>query len=135
MKSYSELIELDGYQPRLEYLMVNNMPFEKTFGGLRHINQNFYRSREWKNIRNAVIDRDLGRDLGVPGMDIIGPIYVHHINPINPKVLFENPRVALDLEFLISTSFYTHQLIHYGSWDRINRGLIVERSRGDTDLW
>lgn len=135
MKSYSELIELDGYQPRLEYLMVNNMPFEKTFGGLRHINQNFYRSREWKNIRNTVIDRDLGRDLGVPGMDIIGPIYVHHINPISPKVLFENPKVALDLEFLISTSFHTHQLIHYGSWDRINREVIVERSRGDTDLW
>jgi hypothetical protein len=132
--SYSELITHNGYKDRLLYLMRHGTTFEETFGGLRHLNQRFYRSREWKRVRRLVITRDYGCDLAIPGMNIPGPIYVHHINPITPNVLIEKPSLVLDPEFLITTSFDTHQRIHYSIRDFLELEM-GEREPGDTKLW
>ena len=132
--TYTELITHQGYKDRLLYLMTHGTTFEETFGGLRHLNQRFYRSREWKRVRRLVITRDYGCDLAIPGMNITGPIYVHHMNPITPNVLIEKPSLVLDPEFLITTSFDTHQRVHYSIRDFLELE-IGEREPGDTKLW
>ena len=132
LKTYSDLMRFDSYDARLKYLKLNNVVGDATFGGLRHLNQTFYKSRNWKRIRNQVIQRDLACDLGVPGFDIYGSIYIHHMNPITPKILTDSPALALDLEYLITTSFDTHQMIHFGIE---RKDEWVERTPGDTKLW
>lgn len=132
--NYTELVTFKNYEERLDYLIQNGTPFQKTFGGLRELNQIFYSSSEWKSVRNSVIVRDLGNDLGVEGLMINGIIYVHHMNPITPEVLLNNVSLALDPEYLITSSFNTHQMIHYGK-EKVNNYGIVNRFPGDTKLW
>lgn len=105
-----------------------------TFGFDRWINQHFYRSREWKLAREAVLVRDNGCDLGVPGYEIYRGPLVHHLNPMTPEDLERGEAWVLDPEFLITTTHRTHNAIHYGDASLIPRPL-VERRPGDTKLW
>lgn len=133
MRTYSELITIPTFEERLEYLRVNALPGEVTFGVLRKINQKFYSSRLWKRVRAQVIARDLGYDLGVPGYDIYGRVLVHHINPLSPQDVLSNTELTTDLDNLITVSNETHLGIHYGYRPQVPR--TVERFRGDTKLW
>lgn len=116
IRTYSELIRLPTFIERYRYLKLNGRVGEETFGFERYLNQRFYQtSQEWKRIRNHVIARDLGRDLGCEGYDIYGKIFIHHMNPMAITDIVEfNPDI-LDPEFLICTTFNTHNAIHYGS--------------------
>lgn len=98
------------------------------------MNQEFYRSREWKQVRNEVIVRDNGCDLGVEGYEIHEPIYIHHMNPMTPDDIMHGEEDILNPDFLISTTHRTHNAIHYGDERQLPRQLI-ERRAGDTKLW
>lgn len=135
MRSYNELISFDTFEDRLRYLMLNKQVASETFGGLRGINQQFYNSYEWLSVRAYVISRDNACDLGVPGCTIQNGIYVHHMNPITPMVLRRQPELALDHRYLITTSFDTHQLIHFGIPDLVELERNTERVPHDTLLW
>lgn len=133
-KSYTELLKYDDFYDRFQYLRLNGIVGDETFGAERLFNQVFYKSQEWKECRRLIIIRDNGYDLGVKGRDIGGRIYVHHINPVTvDQVLSRDPRL-FDPENLISTSFNTHQAIHYGDID-----LLIEdykpRKPNDTSPW
>lgn len=132
MKTYSELVEFPTYEERLAYLRTDGLPSEVTFDQLRNLNQKFYNSRGWKAVRRAVIARDLGFDLAVPGRDIIGMAVVHHMNPISPKDLYLGHEAVLDPELLVTVSSYTHQAIHFGLE---SPDPFIEREPGDTKLW
>jgi hypothetical protein len=98
------------------------------------MNQGFYTSREWRNIRHEVIARDEGLDLGVEGYEIYDKIYIHHMNPMTPEDIEEGNADILNLDYLITTSHRTHNAIHYGKKDLLRQPL-VERKPGDTKLW
>lgn len=131
--TYSELVELQTFEERLEYLRLDSKPGEMTFGPLRDINQKFYNSRLWKQVRQAIIARDLGFDLGVPGYEIFGRALVHHINPLSPKDIYLHRDSVTDPENLITVSNNTHLSIHFG-YNHVEPE-IVERRPGDTRLW
>lgn len=131
MRTYTDLITFPTFEGRLAFLRTDGKPSELTFDELRFINQRFYNSRRWKNVRQVVIGRDLGYDLGIPGRDIYGRVLVHHMNPLIPKDLYLNSQIALDPEFLITVSHDTHQAIHFGR----SIADIMERAPGDTKLW
>jgi len=133
MRTYSELITLPTFEDRLEYLRVTDLPGELTFGPLRDLNQKFYMSRDWKRIRELVISRDLGYDLGVPGREILGRVLVHHMNPIKPKDIVYHSDNVLNPEFLITVSDWTHRCIHFGTDPK--EDIFVDRQPGDTKLW
>jgi hypothetical protein len=107
---------------------------KSTFGFDRYINQRFYTSLEWKRIRRQIIVRDNGCDLGVPGFEINDKVLVHHMNPIMVEDLERGQDYILNPEFLICTSFETHQAIHYGDTTKLPQ-LPIERRPGDTKLW
>lgn len=135
MKTYTELRRLDTFEERFEYLMLKSVVGRYTFGSERFLNQQFYASREWRNARRDVIDRDGGLDLGVEGYDIIDQITVHHMNPITIEdVENRNPEI-LDPDLLISVSHDTHNAIHYGDKSRLRLPSLVERRPGDTRPW
>lgn len=135
-KSYSELSQLKTFEERFEYLkLADKKVGEDTFGGHRYLNQKFYKSPEWKKIRDQVIIRDQGRDLGVEGEEFGEgeEILIHHINPITEEdLILMNPCVT-DLDNLISTRKRTHNAVHYGNQATLNR--YEERKPGDTKLW
>lgn len=106
----------------------------QTFGHERYMNQRFYTSREWRDIRHEVIARDEGMDLGVPDYEIYDKIIIHHMNPMTPDEIEHGSREILDPEFLITTTHRTHNAIHYGDERQLPRQLI-ERRPGDTKLW
>mgnify|MGYP000963237602 CR=1 FL=1 len=133
-RSYSELSRLRSFDDRFDYLAVNSSVGLATFAFERYLNQRFYTSREWRQVRNHCIARDRGLDLGVDGYEIYDKIVVHHMNPMTiDDVIDYNPEI-LDPEFLITTTHDTHNAIHYGSKDSLpNR--FTERAAGDTKLW
>ena len=134
IRTYSELVQLDSFLERFEYLNIKGVVGDATFGGERYLNQAFYRSREWKMARDATIARDWGNDLGVQGFDITDRILVHHMNPITPEdVRTRNPDI-LDPEYLISVTHNTHNAIHFGDKSLLQLP-VVERRPGDTQLW
>lgn len=133
--TYSELITIPTFDERYEYLKIGGKVGIDTFGFDRYLNQKFYNSTEWKRIRDSVIARDLGRDLGVAGREINGKLYVHHMNPIEPKDLIDFNPAVLDPNFLITVSFDTHNAIHYGDKELLHRQDIVERKPNDTCPW
>lgn len=134
IRTYSEMRREYSFEDRFEYLSLRGQVGESTFGFDRWINQQFYRSAEWKRVRNQVIARDLGLDLGCEGYEIFDPPIIHHMNPMTPdQIEVGDPRV-LDLEFLITTSHRTHNAIHYGDKSLL-RQPFVERRPGDTKLW
>ncbi len=134
IRTYSELDDLPTFAARFHYLSLPGEVGASTFGFDRHINQAFYRSRQWKHIRNYVIARDLGNDLGIEGYEINGELLIHHINPINVKDIVDGDPDILDPEFLITTTMRTHNAIHFGDERQLPRP-FVERQPGDTRLW
>lgn len=134
IKTYSELISYKDFKGRLDYLMCNSNVGEATFGAYRYLNQSFYSSDKWKRIRREVIIRDNGFDLAHEDFPISGSIYVHHLNPITIDDILEENFCVLDPENLISTSFSTHNSIHYGkNYHPLN--YLVERKPNDTCPW
>lgn len=133
-KSYSELIKIETFEDRFEYLRLTGLVGETTFGGHRYLNQKLYQTDKWKRTRREVILRDNGCDLAHEDYPINGSIYIHHINPISIDDIMEERPCVFDLNNLISTSFKTHNAIHYGSKDLLPRGLTV-RKKNDTCLW
>ena len=135
-RTYSQLIQLDSFEERFEYLALHGRVGSETFGFDRYLNQKFYASKEWKDFRRDVIVRDNGCDLGVDdGLhDILHRPIIHHINPISPKDLRENNiDIILDMNNVILCSHATHEAIHYG--DRSLLYSLTERKPNDTIPW
>ena len=132
---YSELITLPTFLERYRYLRTSGKVGKETFGSHRYLNQALYTSDEWKQIRNHVIIRDNGCDLGAEGFEIHGAIYIHHINPITEEDILKRSPLLFDLENLICVSFNTHQAIHYGDESMLPITYFNERRPGDTKLW
>lgn len=133
-RCYSELKRLRTFEERFEYLRLNGFVAESTFGSHRFLNQDFYRTKEWKRVRHEVIIRDNACDLGIDGYDIYDKIYIHHMNPITIDDILDRRREVLDPEYLICVSFSTHNAIHYGDTSLLPPEPI-ERRPGDTTLW
>ena len=134
IRRYSELRHIPTFEERFDYLKLNGSVGRETFGFDRYINQRFYTSKEWRDIRHHVIARDLGLDLGAEGYEINSRILIHHMNPIEVDDILHKNDDILDPEFLITTCHNTHNAIHYGDSSLLPKPL-VERSRGDTKLW
>lgn len=135
IRTYSELITLPTFEERYAYLKLDGKVGQDTFGYDRYLNQEFYqRDEEWKRIRNYVILRDNGCDLGIEGREIHGKILVHHMNPITKEDLMRRSRYLLDPEYLICTVKLTHDAIHYGDENILIKDPIV-RKRNDTCPW
>ena len=139
IKTYSELITIPTFEERFEYLKLDGQVGVETFGFNRYLNQAFYKSDEWLSIRDYVITRDNGCDLGMEGYEIYGQILIHHINPITiDDVLNLNPCLT-DLENLICVTNTTHNMIHYGLYKNstIGGSLIygADRKPNDTCPW
>lgn len=134
IRTYSELITLPTFEERFQYLKLDGIVGKETFGYDRYLNQILYHSSEWRSVKDYVITRDGGNDLGVPGYEIYDRIYVHHMNPLLVKDILSRSKFVLDPEYLICTRFSTHQAIHYGD-DNIPRNAIIERKMHDTCPW
>lgn len=134
IKSYSELSQLKTFEERFEYLKIGGKVGENTFGFDRVFNQIFYKSVEWRAIRDYIIVRDNCCDLGIEGYDIFGKIYIHHINPISIEDIEKKSDFLLNPEFLITTTHNTHNAIHYS-----DKSLLclkpIERRKNDTCPW
>ncbi len=133
-KSYSELIRIEKFEDRFDYLRLDGKVSEPTFGGHRYLNQILYQSDKWKSARREVILRDNGCDLAHEDYQISGSIYIHHLNPITIDDILKERPCVFDLENLVCTTFRTHNAIHYGSENLLQKGLIV-RKKNDTCLW
>jgi hypothetical protein len=134
IKTYSELRSLATFSERYKYLALHGQVGEATFGFDRWMNQQFYRSTQWKQIRDQVIVRDNGCDLGVRDYEVHDRITIHHMNPISAADLSNGDPAILDPEYLISVAHMTHNAIHYGD-EKLLRRPLVERRPGDTKLW
>lgn len=133
-RSYSGLRRFDTFEDRYEYLALHGSVGRATFGFDRHINQLFYTSRQWRQVRHHVIARDLGCDLGIDGYEIHDRPLIHHMNPITADDIRHGDDSILDPEFLVMTTHNTHNAIHYGDKSLLPRRHI-ERRPGDTRLW
>jgi hypothetical protein len=134
IRNYIELQLLDSFMDRYHYLSLRGSVGESTFGFDRWVNQRFYKSQEWKRVRDQIIVRDHGCDLGVPGYEIHSGLLVHHMNPISLEDINQGEEWIIDPNFLVTTSLTTHNAIHYGDESLLPRGPIV-RKFGDTSLW
>ena len=134
IKTYSELITIPTFEERFEYLKLDGQVGVETFGFDRYLNQAFYKSDEWLSIRDYVITRDNGCDLGMEGYEIYGRILIHHINPITKDDIIQRSRILLDPENLITTVKRTHDAIHYGDSNLLMKAPI-ERRKNDTCPW
>lgn len=134
IRTYSELRRLETFEERFRYLSLRGQVGEATFGFDRYVNQQFYRSREWRQIRHEVIVRDNGCDLGVEGYEIHGALLIHHMNPMEFRDIVHGDPDILNPNYLITTTHKTHNAIHYGD-ERLLPRLPVERRAGDTRLW
>lgn len=134
IKTYSELITIPTFEERYRYLRLTGRVGEETFGFDRYLNQIFYNSREWKDIRDYVIVRDGGCDLGIEDREIFGKILIHHMNPIRQEDILRRSKFLLDPEYLISTVHNTHNAIHYGDESLLILAPI-ERTKNDTCPW
>ena len=135
IRTYSELSKLKTFRERYEYLKLDGTVGEETFGFDRYINQMFYKSEEWKRIRNYVITRDNGCDLGIQDRKIVDSvILVHHMNPITKEDIINKNEILIDPEYLITTIKPTHDAIHYGDESLLAEDLVI-RSKNDTCPW
>lgn len=134
IRTYSELSRLDTWDERFEYLKLGGGVGRSTFGFDRHINQRFYMSREWQDVRRHVLIRDEGCDLGILGYEIhVGPL-IHHMNPMGVDDILHREDWILDPEFLITTTHDTHNAIHYAKENPYPK-VVTERTPQDTKLW
>ena len=135
IRSYSELIKLKTFEERFRYLRLSQSVGASTFGFNRYVNQAFYASREWKNIRREIILRDEGCDLAIPDRGIFSGIRVHHMNPVTVEdISGDEITELLNPEYLICTSLETHNAIHFGNEENLIT-VSKERQKGDTTLW
>ena len=134
IRTYSELITLHTFEERFKYLQLNGQVGESTFGFDRYMNQVFYRSQKWKSIRDFVIIRDCGCDLGIEGYDIHGKIIIHHMNPLSMRDIETESDFLLNPDFLICTTHNTHNAIHYGD-ENLLVTAPIERTKNDTCPW
>ena len=135
IRTYSELSQLASFRERFEYLRLDGAVGSETFGFDRYINQQFYRSDEWKRIRNQIIVRDNGCDLGIDGFEIHGRIYIHHMNPIQVRDIVDQTEFLLNPDFLICTTHQTHNALHYGDESLLATLEPVVRTKNDTCPW
>lgn len=134
IKTYSELIKLPTFEERFGYLKLDGSVGVETFGFDRYLNQAFYTSNEWKALRNKIILRDNGCDLGIEGREIYSRVIIHHMNPITKDDILQRTEFLLNPEYLICTMKNTHDAIHYGDENLLFKG-PVERSKNDTCPW
>lgn len=134
-KKYNELIQFETFEDRFEYLKMQGDVGQETFGFDRYLNQKFYKSEEWKKVRNDVIVRDKGNDLGIKDREIKENIIVHHINPITPDDIKNKEPWILDPENLICVSLDTHNALHYGDASLLPSTDITIRKPNDTSPW
>jgi len=133
VRSYSELSRLKTFEERYKYLKLNGKVGDLKFSGNRYWNQRFYRSPEWKRVRNEVIIRDHACDLGIDGREL-SKIYIHHINPISLEDLKRGSSLLFDPDNLICVSHMTHEAIHYGD-ESLLFIKYTPRKPGDTCPW
>lgn len=136
IKCYSELITLPTFEERYEYLKLDGIVGEETFGYDRWLNQMFYNSWDWRTFRRDIIVRDMGCDLGIADREITGSVTVHHINPV-PKYAIVERRldILLNPENAICVSDNTHKAIHYGDASLLIASTLIERKQNDTCPW
>ena len=134
IRTYSELIKLSTFEERFEYLRLDGKVGEETFGFDRYLNQIFYKTPEWQEIRNKIIIRDCGCDLGISDLEIQDKILIHHMNPISKEDILNRTEYLLNPEYLICTCKRTHDAIHYGNSDLLYTEPI-ERFKNDTCPW
>ena len=134
IKTYSELITLPTFEDRYRYLRMGGYVGEETFGFDRYLNQVFYRSQRWREVRDFVIIRDGACDLGVEGYEIYGKVIIHHMNPLTIEDIENESEYLLDPEFLICVSHRTHNAIHYGDESLLPQAPII-RTKNDTCPW
>jgi len=135
IKRYSDLVKLNTFEDRYNYLRLDGIVGKDTFGFDRYLNQKLYQSGEWKRVRDQVIVRDNACDLGVSNHDLYGRVYVHHMNPINVSDIEKSSDYLLNPEYLICVSMDTHNAIHYGNEGLLNKNKIVTRESNDTCPW
>ena len=133
-KNYSELKTLKTFKERYEYLRLTGVVGKDTFGHERYLNQSFYTSPEWRSVRNAIILRDNGCDLGLEGYELYGRIYIHHMNPITPTDILSHSDYLMNPEYLVCVSQATHNAIHYGDISTTPEEPTI-RTPGDTCPW
>lgn len=134
IRTYTKMVRLKTFEERFEYLRLDGVVGSDTFGFDRYLNQIFYKSREWKSLRDKVIIRDNGCDLGIEGKEISGRILIHHLNPISKNDITDKTRYLIDPEFLVCVSHATHNAIHYGDSSLLPKEPAV-RTRYDTCPW
>lgn len=134
IRTYTELISLPTFEDRFEYLRLKGQVGKETFGFDRYLNQAFYKSEEWKSVRDQVILRDNGCDLAMEGREIREKILIHHMNPITKEDIINRSEFLLDPEYLICTIKNTHDAIHYGD-ERLLIKDPIQRRKNDTCPW
>ena len=136
IRTYSELITLETFEERFLYLKLDGSIGEDTFGFDRYLNQLFYRSPEWKQVRNFVITRDMGCDLAIPDHEIINQqILIHHMNPLTKEDIINKSDYLLNPEYLICTTKKTHNAIHYGDERILDQIVPIVRTKNDQCSW
>ncbi len=135
MKTYNDLIKLTTFKDRFLYLKIGGVVGEDTFGFNRYLNQYFYTSKEWRQLRNSIIVRDNGCDLGIEGYEIKSNILIHHIEPITISDIKNHDAKLLDPNNLICVSKRTHDAIHFGDESILYDNLVIERFPNDTSPW
>lgn len=134
IRTYSELITFSTFEERFQYLKLDGIVGEETFGFQRWLNQEFYHSGPWLNFRDEITIRDNGCDLGVPGYEIYGSVLIHHLNPITYEDILHLSPCVFDPENAICTRLQTHNAIHYGD-ENLLFATPIQRSRNDTCPW
>lgn len=135
LRTYEELCTFSSFEERLEYLMLYGSVGQETFGQYRYVNQKFYKSSLWLEVRNKVIIRDNGCDLGIEDRTIYDYIMIHHMNPLLLTDIIHQTDILLNMNYLISSSPATHKAIHYQNKAITNIPKIVERRKFDTIPW
>ena len=134
MRTYSELIKMPTLEERFKYLKLGGRVGDATFGSDRYLNQIFYTSDEWRKIRDYVIIRDNANDLAVVGFEIVGTVFIHHMNPISAEDILQHSEFLIDPEFLVCCSKRTHDAIHYSDENLLPR-VPIDRFQNDTCPW
>lgn len=135
-KTYSELVKLQTFEERFEYLSLKGKIGAETFGSERYLNQVLYNSPEWKAFRHKIIIRDNGCDLAFPDREIPtgARMIIHHINPLTVDDVLARDPCIFDPENVITTTKRTHDAIHYGDSSILYKD-PVERKPNDTIPW
>ena len=133
-KCYTELSKLTTFNERFNYLKLDGIVGEETFGYDRILNQLLYKSKKWRKVRDEVLIRDNGGDLGLENYPINGRAIIHHMNPITIEDVLNDKPEIFDPEYLITVSNSTHNAIHFSNENNLQKDPI-ERTQNDTCLW